>query len=314
MPDPILPTVSAPSIMTSPISRPSLRPELLVPGLNQVFGLGVESIQARVPMAYHVMTSQRAFEEMLSMAGIGYFERWLEGQPFHYQSIESRFKSRFTHLDYVTGLRFTRKVMDDELYGQMREATMQFGMAATATQEELGALTFNNGDSTLWNAEANENFFSATHALSTRAVGGVTTYSNLVSGDPDFDTIQEAIILLENTPNDMGYPMHMKATHLFYHPENEFLVDEWLNSPGRYDSPNLAKNTLKGRLIPVAWDYLDTDIMLVRGSQYKTYWFNRKGVSTSSETDFDTEDLKYKASFSCSNGVADWRGWVMIKG
>jgi hypothetical protein len=311
---PGFPTYSGPIIANSPMSRASFRPELFVPGLMEVFGMGVETVESRIPLTYHIKTSQRAFEEMLSMAGIGYFERRGEGQPIHYQGIESRYKSRFYHLDYAAGLRFTKRVKRDMMYSQITEATQQFGMSASATKEVLAANFFNTGDTVIWNEEENLPFFSAAHLLSSRAVTSVKTYGNLIAGDPDFDTIQEGILLLENTPNDMGYPMHMKAQYLFHHPTKRFLVDEWMNSPGKFNSANLAKNTLRGELQPVAWDYLDEDTMLIRGNTFRTYWFDRDPLETGSEEDFDTSDTKLKAEFSCSNGAADWRGWVMIKG
>jgi hypothetical protein len=307
------PTYSGgPVVAMSPMSRAAFRPELFEPGLRELFGMGTEMVEDRLSMAYHIMSSQRAFEEMLSMAGIGYFERLLEGQPIRYQSIESRFKSTFYHLDYATGLRFTKKVKRDMLFNQIGEATQQFGMSASATKATLGWNFFNTGSTVTWNAEEGQYFFSTAHPLSTRAVGSATTYSNWVQADPDFESIQEGISLLENTVNDMGYPMHMRAQYLFHHPSKRFVVDEWLNSPGRYNSANLVKNSLKGEVIPVACDYMTSTMMLLRGNVYRTYWFDREPLTTATEEDFDTGDTKFKAEFSCSNGAADWRGWVLI--
>lgn len=308
------PTYSGgPVIAASPMSRASFRPELFEPGLKEVFGMGVESVNDHLADAFHMMSSQRAFEEMLSMAGIGYFTRLEEGASVRYQSIESRYKSQFYHLDYASGLRFTHKVKRDMLFNQISEATQQFGMSAAATKATLGWNFFNTGSTVVWNSEEGQYFFSTAHPLSTRNVYSTAdTYSNWVQATPDFESIQEAIVLLENTVNDMGYPMHMKATHLFYHPSQRFVVDEWLNSTGRFDSPNLIKNSLKGELIPVACDYITSTMMLVRGSQYRTYWFDREGLETAYEEDFDTRDSKFRATFSCSNGAADWRGWVLI--
>jgi len=303
---------SGPVIAASPMSRASFRPELFEPGLKEVFGMGVESVEDHLGQAFHIMTSQRAFEEMLSMAGIGYFTRLEEGQGVRYQSIESRYKSTFYHLDYASGLRFTHKVKRDMLFNQISEGTQQFGMSASATKATLGWNYLNTGSTVEWNSEEGEYFFSESHPLSTRAVGSDTTYSNWVVGTPDFETIQEAIVLLENTPNDMGYPSHQKAAYLFYHPSKRFVVDEWLNSPGRYDSTDRIKNSLKGELIPVACDYITSTMMLVRGSQFRTYWFDREPLETAYEEDFDTRDSKFRATFSCSNGAADWRGWVLI--
>jgi hypothetical protein len=273
----------------------------------------MESVQSRIAQIYHKLSSQRAFEEMLSMAGIAYFERRNEGQPIQYQQIESRYKSRFTHLGYAAGLRFTERVVQDELYGQISEAGQQFGMSAMATMEVLGAYLFNTGESVVWNAEEGMYFFDTLHPLSTRAVTSVKTYDNIISGDPDYDSIQEAILMLEGTPNDMGYPSHMRATYIYYNPKVwDFLIDSWFNSPGRYNSANLEKNTIKGRIIPVPWEYLATDRMIVQGSTFRTYWFDRNKVTTDHTVDFDTDDLKYKAKFSCSQGAADWRGFVAI--
>ncbi|MHB9105760.1 MAG: hypothetical protein ACYDCO_01775 [Armatimonadota bacterium] len=307
------PTYSGgPVVAGSTMSRAGFRPELFVPGLRQVFGMGVESVEDRLALAFHIMNSQRAFEEMLSMAGIGYFERREEGQPIRYQSIESRYKSRFYHLDYVSGLRFTKKVKRDMLFNQISEATTQFGMSAQATKATLGWNFFNTGSTVTWNDEEGQNFFSEAHPLSARAVGSASTYSNWIKASPDFETIQEGIVLLENTPNDMGYPMHMKAQYLFHHPEDRFIVKEYLQSPGRYNTPNNIINSLSGEVTPVPCEYMSKNMMLLRGNVYRTYWFDREPLETASEEDFDTDDTKFKATFSCSNGAADWRGWVLI--
>ncbi len=142
---PGFPTISAPGVAGIPMNRAGFRPELFVPGLLEVFGLGVESIESRIPQLFHVMNSTRAYEEMLSMAGIGYFEQLLEGQPVTYQTISSRYKSLFYHLDYATGIRYTKKVKRDMMYFQLREAANLFGQSATATREELAAAFFNLG-------------------------------------------------------------------------------------------------------------------------------------------------------------------------
>jgi len=311
---PGMPTYQGPTIAGgTAMNRMGFRPELFVEGLNQVFGLGVETVESRISQAYHQMTSQKAFEQMLSMAGIGYFERLNEGQPVHYQQIESRYKSTFYHLDYATGLRFTKRVKRDLLYFQIDEAASQFGMAAAATREVLAANLFNTGDTVVWNAEENLPLFHAAHPLSQRSVD-LSTYGNLIAADPDYTSLQDGILLMDQTVNDMSYQMHLKSQVLLFHSSKQFLVDKWMNSPGEWWNANNAKNTLRGRLTPVMWDYLDPDIMLIRGNTFRTYWFDRDPLDTASDEDFDTGDTKYKASFSCSNGASDWRGWVMIKG
>lgn len=297
--------------MLSPMSRDQVRPELFKEGLREVFQLGQASIDSKLPIIFHKLNSTQSAEEMMSWSGIGLFTQLPEGTPINYQTIEARYKSIFRHLDYATGIRYTKRLMRDLKYIAMSDAAQQFGMAAKATQEILGTSFLNTGFTTIWNAEEGKAFFATDHPLSVRAITATKSYGNLITGDISYDTLQEAISLLENTPNDLGYPSHIKAQYLLHHPTRRFLVKEILQSPGIHTSANLAKNTLADELIPVSCPFItEPSSFFVRGNIFNTMWFDRDPLETDMETDFDTKDLKHSAMFACSWGAKDWRGWV----
>lgn len=295
-------------VIPAPMVTSGFDSALFREGLREVFYDSVNGVDDKIGTLFSRATSKSNYEEMLSMSGLTYFKSWDERSPITYEGIASRYKTRFTHADFSKGVSYSRKAKRDLKYNTLSDIARDFGNVAGATQQVLAASLFNLAFTSVWNSTEGQFLIDSDHPLDAR-VGG--TSSNLVTGALGISTLQEAITKLTLTPNDVGMPIGIKPKYLLVHPSKMWLADSLVNSPGEYDSPNLAKNTLKGQITPVAWEYLTSETAwYVIGDKTRVYWFDRESLQDEMEIDFDTGDIKHKAWFSSSFGAADWRGIV----
>lgn len=277
-------------------------------GLREVFYDAVKSVDNRIDTLFKRQSSSQNYEQMMSMNGITYFNSWPEREAITYEGIANRYKTTFTHADFAKGISYSRVAKRDLKYGVLTDLAKDFGIMAGATQQMLGASLFNTAFTTVWNTTEGQYLIDSDHPLDPR-IGG--TYSNKVTGALSISTIQEAINALTLTTNDVGVVIGLKPKYLLVHPKKYWLADSIINSPGEYDSANQAKNTLRGQVQIITWEYLTSETAwYLIGDRNRLYWFDRETLQDGMETDFDTGDIKHKAWFSCSYGAADWRGIV----
>ena len=125
--------------------------------------------------------------------------------------------------------------------------------------------------------------------------------------------LEAAILKLEKTKDDQGRPMHIRAKRLWIPPDlrwtaQTILLGRALELPG---TGNRDINPLAGRLEIVECPYLtSTTAWFVQGDQQKVLFFNRVPLTYGRDTEFKTGCDLIKATYACSIGAGDWRGWV----
>lgn len=304
--------MAAPTLTGVPILKGSLNPKLLEAkaNLKRVFDFELKSRTSLIPTLFHVDSSTRAYEEQISMGGITDFTQIGETTAITYQGMSNGYVSRWTHLKYANGVSHSLEAIEDEQHGVLKRKSELLAESAWSTREQLAASFFNNAFTRVWNATEGQYFCDSDHPLDPRATyNSGTTFSNTLTDPLDIEPLQEVIVLAQRLPSPMGRPLNYTPKYLLVPPALQFLAKQILQSSGEYDSPNNSINTIRNAMQVLVWPYLTSStVWFVICDRHELYWYNRRPFTHDTEEDFDTEILKEKATFRCSNGAADPRG------
>ena len=266
---------------------------------------------------FNVRESTQYQENTQTVGGVGLLQTKLEGESINYSSMTEGHKGTFTHVDYALGMRATREMMRDELYGVMEDMAIELAYSANATEETILANHFNNGFSSSYTGPDGIELFSAVHV---REDGG--TYRNEPSSHADLSkTSLEAglIDFRKNFVDGAGKRLAIRPKYLLVSPDRQFTAARLLDSSGNPtvnyggsgDSES-AVNPINGLgLQLVVWDYLtDTNawFLLAEKANHKLLTYTREEFNTDYIYDFDTKDYKISGQFAQSSGWGDVRG------
>ena len=254
-------------------------------------------------------------EHTQTVGGVGLMSVKTEGNPIDYDSINEGFTGTFTHVDYSKGLRLTREMMREELYGVVDDLGVELSQSAVATEETILADNFNNGFSGGSSGPDGAQLFSTSHI---RENG--TTYANTLSNSSDISetSLQQVMINFRNTRTGGGLRMVIPPKVLLIPPDLQFKAMELTKSKfGPEDDTNRINYLSEFGLQVKIWDYLtDTDswFVLADQSNHKLLHYTREELWTEHIYDFDTKDYKLSGMFSLSSGWADPRGTYGVQG
>lgn len=291
-----------------PISRAQMLKELL-PGLNALFGLEYKRYPDQHKEIYETESSDRSFEEEVKLSGFGQAQLKNEGASVMYDTAQEAFTSRYVHETIALGFSLTEEAIEDNLYEKLSTRytkalarsmayTKQVKSASLLNQAFAGGPTYGDGEvlcSTahpLVNGGTNSNTFAIPTDLNETSLEAATIQIA--------DWTDERGLLIAAKPKKLIIPTSLMfvATRLLQTDHRVGTADNDINAiktngtiPGGYTVNNWLTN-------PSAW-WLTTDVP--NGMKH----FVRRAMKTGFEGDFDTGNVKYKASERYSFGVSD---------
>jgi len=298
--------------MSSLITRSS-ESKQLVPGLNAIFGMAYKDISNEAIPMYDTEKSERAFEEEVMMSLLGSAPTKGEGAAIVYDDAREAWTARYTHETIALGFAITEEAFEDNLYDTFSKVRAKgLGRAMANTQQVKAAAPYNNAFSASFPTGDGVPLISASHP--TRDAG---LQSNLLTGQLSETAIENAFITITLEKDDRGILTSNMAKRLVIPPQLQFTADRILNSPLRNGTSDNDKNVVKGMFdmvhvnryltSPTAW-YIRTECP--NGMKH----FERVALSTKTEGDFDTGNLRFKSRARYSYGSSDWRGLYASSG
>ncbi len=260
---------------------------------------------------FNVRDSDRAYEEILGLVGLGLFKVKGEGQPIDYDSFSEGFSKRFAHDTYANGYQVSWEAAQDDLDGVVGRFTPELRESAMRSIETSAYDDLNSGFTSSVTGMDGVSFFSASHPA---AFPGGGTFSNIVSGDLAQGTLESALNIFDDMRNDRGLLIGMTPKMLVIPTELKWLAHELLRSQLRSDTANNAVNalTLVG-ITPMVIKYLTSAenwFVASAPSDHRLMYYWRAEPFNDSYVDPETLNLKVKMLYRMSHGVADYRGWV----
>lgn len=284
---------------------------LLAPGLRKVFFENWKQWPEEYSSIANVETSNRAYEEELTTAGLGRFQVKEEGKSLVYDDPMQGNVKRYTHVTFSLGFRVTREMYDDDLYGVMKKMSSELAKSARQTVElEFGSLIDDVFDGNNHVGADGQPLCATAHPL---IVGG--TYANraAVLSDLGIGSLRAASERMERTVNERGLPeARGRGKTLIVSPTYQWVAKEII---GTEKQPYTADNTLNafndmGLNYTVNHFMSDEDIWLLTAdkSSHDIKFFWRTKPEFENDDDFDTKDAKFSGFMRFSYGFTDWRG------
>jgi len=297
------------------ISRSQLVKELL-PGLNALFGLEYKRYGEEHKEIYEVESSERSFEEETKLSGFGSAPVKSEGAAIRYDTAQEAFTSRYTHETIAMGFSITEEAFEDNLYDSLSARyTKALARAMAYTKQVKAASVLNNGfngsflggdGTTLFGN--NSSSVRVGHPL---VAGGVNYNSPATGADLNETSLEAAVIQIAAWTDERGLLIAAKPRKLVIPPALMFVAKRLLETELRVGTTDNDINALKSMgAIPEGFTvnhfltdsngwFLTTDVP--NGLKQ----FVRTPLTTGSDPDFDTGNMRFKARERYSFGFSD---------
>ena len=290
------------------ISRAQLLKELL-PGLNALFGLEYARYGEQHKEIYEIESSERSFEEETKLSGFAAAAVKNEGSAIQYEAGQEAWTARYNHETIALGFSLTEEAVEDNLYDSLSARyTKALARAMAYTKQVKAAAVLNNGFNSAYTGGDGASLFSASHSL---VSGG--SNSNIPSTPADLNetSLEAAVIQIAQWTDERGLLIAAKPKKLIVPPALQFVATRLLETEQRVGTTDNDINALKNNgSIPEGYNinnfltdnnawFLTTDVP--NGLKH----FVRQSLVTSSDTDFDTGNMRYKARERYSFGWSD---------
>lgn len=301
------------------ITRAALE-STLVPGLNAITGLAYNSVEGEHKALFAVENSERAFEEELHLTGFGEAVQKAEGSAIFYDEARETWTSRYVHNTYALAFAITQEAVEDNLYeSQAKMKSQMLGRSMASTKEQIAANVFNNGFSTSFVGGDGKPLFADDHP--TVSAGN---FDNKDTAQMSETALEDQITKINLIEDDRGILIGARAEMLVIPPALKWTVCKILDSTLSVTNAELGATGItntneinalnkmgvfpKGyvvnhRLSSAANYFIKTDV--TNG----TKMFQRRSLTTAMDGDFDTDNVRYKASERYSFGWSDPRAW-----
>lgn len=283
---------------------------LIAPGLRKVFFDRLKKWDEEYSKITTVLTSKRAYEEELTTAGLGAFQRKDQGKPVIYDDPTEGEVQRYTHVAMALGFRVTREMWDDDLYGIMRKISSSLAYAAQQTVElEYGGFLDDVFTGATYTGADGKALCATDHVL---VAGGTYANEPAVQGDLGIGTLRATMERMERVVNERGLPRRMQLKRLIITPTYQWIAEEIIGSAQK---PYTADNEInvmgnKGLSFMVSHYMSDDDMWIALSDKeeadLKFFWKQRPVFENAD--DFDTKDAKFTGYMRFSFGFTDWRG------
>lgn len=283
----------------------------LQPGVNMWFGADYDKYEKQFAEIFDLHTSEKNFEEDVNSYGLGLATVKHQGGAVSYGDMAQGPSYNYVHVTYALGFIITREAIEDNKYMELaaaRSRHLAFGMHQT--KEIVGANILNRGFDSNYTYVDGIELFSQVNLLSK---GG--TYRNELETPSDLSeaALEQMIIDISAHVDDAGLRISVLPEKLILPRNLRFEAARILGSTLQNDTANNALNVLKSQSV------------LPKGycvNQYLTdqkAWFiktncpegmkmmQRRALEVAPDTDFDTENVKFKSSERYSFGVTDKR-------
>jgi hypothetical protein len=293
------------------INRASFAKDLY-PGVNKWFGLKYNEYPNEFLQIFEKHTSDKAFVEEMSVSTMGMLQLKTEGGGIAYDEMAQGNLYRYTFATYALGFMITRELYEDGLavtQGMRRAQALAF--SARQTQETLAANVLNRAfDSTYTFIDGKE--LCATDRPLGR-FGGTWANEPAVAADLSESALEQACIDIGNFVNDRGLKIAIRPMKLVIPTALEFEAARILKSDKQSGTANNDINAIKsmGKFpggVVVNHYLTDSDQWtIITDCPDGLKYFERRAIEFRDDSDFETDNARFKCSARWGFGMTDPR-------
>lgn len=293
-----------------PVITRSAHPADLWPGVMAHYGNAYNEYAPEWSQIFEKRQSRKAFEKIVETSGFGLAPTKTEGAPIQYDTDAEGVTTTLTPVVYGLGYMVTREEQEDGQYAEVsRRRSRALARSMRTTAEIVHANVLNRGFSGSYNGADGVPLFSVSHP----SPAGLWANKPSVDADLTEASLEDMLTLIAGAKDRRGLPIRLRGMKLVVASGAQFNAERILGSDLRSGTPNNDLNAIKrmgllsgGVVInhyltdPDAW-YIITDAE----EGLLSIW--RRESEIEQDNDFDTENLKAKATMRFSAGFGDPR-------
>ena len=293
------------------INRAQLAKEL-EPGLHALFGLEYKRWEREHAEIFQEENSDRAFEEETLLTGFGAAPTKSEGASVEYDTAAEQWTARYIHETIALAFSITEEAVEDNLYDTLsKRYTAALARSMAYTKQVKAANVLNNGFSSSYVGGDGKALMTTDHPS---LAAGDLSNELATSADLSETSLETAIIAIGGYVDDRNIPVAVQARKMIVPKDLAFTAQRILKSELRVGTADNDVNATRSLgLLPGGYSvnhYLtDTDAFFILTDMTNTGFkmFQRRPLKTSMEPDFETGNMRFKASERYSFGWSDWR-------
>lgn len=282
----------------------------LWPGVNAWYGEGYNEFPVQYTGLFTTYRSTKAFEEDVGIVSFGLAAQKTEGDAVPYDDMSQGFVTRYNHVTYGLGFIITEEAIEDDQYMMMASRNAKsLAFSMRQTKEIVGANVYNRAFTSTYTGGDGKELCATDHP---NVSGGTWANELATAADISESAIEQAFIDIGKWTNDRGLKIAVQPQKLIIPVDLQFDVERILNSPLQSGNSNNDINAVRGKFPGgvIINNYLtDTDAWFIGTNtpEGMKYW-ERRADNFSEDNDFDTNNIKYKATARYSFGWTDPRG------
>ena len=285
--------------------------DLLLPGLNAVFG-DYEQLPTEWSDIFDKHTSKMSAERDVEMKMLGLAQLRTEGASAVYDDMGERFTYSYVHVETGLGFVITKIAIEDNLYkAQFSPGTRQLKNSLAQTKEVMGANVLNFAMDTSGQNNGGDGvpLLSTAHPLDL----GLNANTFAIQSELNETSLQDAIVKIGRQRDAAGLLVKIKPKKLIIAPELQFVVDRLLGTSGRVGTSDNDTNAIVAKGLMAGGYSVNHFLTNTRSWYIKNdvtdglKYFQRRALETDMYVDFDTDNLKTKATERFSFGWSNHR-------
>lgn len=283
-------------------------PSIVQKDLSLIFLRKFRDIPSMLPLIYRFKKAEQGIEYDLETGDIGLVPNF-DGQ-ITYDSIGEGYKKSVQETEYALGLKVTRRLLRNDLYGVVQDKVQLLAQAFKHLRETRGAYPFVNAFNAAFTTGDGLSLCNSAH---TSPVGGANQ-SNTSTSAFSAANVQANRVAMKKLRTNRDNPMVNIPDTLLVPMDLEEKAYEIIKSMGKVDTANNNRNYHEGKYKLIVWDnyltsatnwfMLNSDIMKQQlvFREWEPVQFFRSG-------EFDTLVSKYAGYTSFEVSSVEWR-WI----
>jgi len=293
----------------------------LEPGVNAWLLDGYKSKEPQYTDVFTVYKSNKKVEYDVVVSSPGLLAVRSESAAVTYDDFQQYYEKRYTHVEYSSGFVISQIAIEDNQYKEIAEMRAHcLGRSAVQTVENVCANVLNNIASTTGGD-------GVYYASTAHTLGKGGTCANMLTNGSDLSEValEDMIIGIMNFRNEANLIIQATPRKLIVPRQEIFNAQRILKSTLQNDTANNAINALGSmNMLPEGVrvnNYLTDDdayFVLTDATEHGFKLFHRRGdlngMELKNDTDFDTDNVKFKMSMRFCAGITDWRAFYYSAG
>jgi hypothetical protein len=271
-----------------------------LPVLEEIFWTAVEQYPGVRDQLLRTKSTSTDIYQSSEVHDMELFREMAEGEEYSYERPLQGASKTLTVSKFGLGFNISEETIDDGKFEWIGTMTRQLAESARESKEIAGMGLFNNGFTGGTETTADgQPIFASAHTLP-----GGATFRNILSTAADLSVTSLDQMLSDFATQfvgDTGIIKMIKPRILLVHERNRRYAQELIGSDLKADTANNNMNSLKGEgLIVVASPHLvdeDAWFLLSDKDKHSLTVVERQALRTKSKEDFDTDSMRYKASY-----------------